>query len=126
MPYTIKEINRFVPRAERERYSKDPAENSVLGNIRLLLEELEDVPDRSGSLKADRMFLNNVLDAADGKLAEEKGDAAIRAVNSVIQNISTASALRWKRHGWLPCLYRKRTSTDMQAPEVGDMTQSFT
>ena len=87
IPYTIKEIYRFVPRAERGRYSKDPADNSVLGNIRLLLEELEGVPDRSGSLKTDRMYLNNVLDAADGKLPEEKGDAAIRAVNTVIENI---------------------------------------
>ena len=87
MPYTIKEIYRFVPRAERGRYSKDPAENSVLEYIRLLLEELEGVPDRSGSLKTDRMYLNNVLDAADGKLPEEKGDAAIRAVNTVIENI---------------------------------------
>lgn len=97
MPYTIKEINRFVPRAERERYSKDPAENSVLGNIRLLLEELEDVPDRSGSLKTDRMFLNNVLDAADGKLPEENGDAAIRAVNSVIQNMRRLRSRRVQR-----------------------------
>ena len=87
MPYTIQEINRFVPRAERDRYSREPAENSVLGNIRLLLEELEGVPDRSGSLKTDRMFLNNVLDAADGKLPEEKGDAAVSAVSSVIHNI---------------------------------------
>ena len=87
MPYTIKEINRFVPRGDRDQYSQDPAENSVLGNIRLLLEELEGVPDRSGSLKTDRMFLNNVLDAADGKLPEAKGNLAVEAVGKVIQNI---------------------------------------
>ena len=86
-PFTIREINEFVPRTDRDQYSLDPAENTVLGNIRLLLEELEDVPDRSGSLKTDRMFLNNVLDAADGKLPENKGDLAVNAIGNVIHNI---------------------------------------
>ena len=59
MPYTIQEINRFVPRADRGRYSEDPAENTVLGNIRLLLQALEDVPDRLKAMKTKRESLRS-------------------------------------------------------------------
>ena len=84
MPYTIKDIRTFVPKKGRyENIHEDPAQNNVLANIRLLYDAAE-APAAATSLGFPdlRKSLKAIMDAADGRIPEAEGDAALNQVGT--------------------------------------------
>ena len=74
MPFTIQQINAFVPKIGRDKVDADPAFNSVLANIQLLNRELNEIKTKYPKAKFLQTHLNNVLKAANGETDEEMGD----------------------------------------------------
>ena len=77
MPFSIQDIQQFVPKAEQNVVHDDPAENNVLGNIQLLINELEPVKGKSPRAKAATGSLEHVLNAGRRLESESAGNTHI-------------------------------------------------
>ena len=93
MPFTIKQINEFVPK--KGRYDninlEDPSQNNVMANMRLLYNELGELVVTGNELGiADlRKALKNTMDSADGLIKPEEGQAAINALETWTSLVSS-------------------------------------
>jgi|GEM_PF-5462368 len=88
MPFTIKQINEFVPKKDRSQFDADPAYNSVLGNIKLLDQELGTINNAYPPVKDLRRKLQNIIKAADGETSEELGDKEITNLSKSFNDFS--------------------------------------
>ena len=78
MPRKLSEIKEFVSKKSLESIQADPAQNSVLGNAKMLYDALEAYEEKNGVVvNALRNNLKNILDAREGTLDEKSGDLNI-------------------------------------------------
>ena len=77
MPITISKINSFVPVKDRYTPKNNSADNNVLYNISALRSILEPLESSDEMIKNARGHLNNVINAADGKIKKEYGDESL-------------------------------------------------
>jgi len=75
MPRKLSELKQFVPQSSLKNIKENPAENSVLGNVKKLYDLLESENDYASKIL--RNDLGTILDAAEGKIEEGSGDLAI-------------------------------------------------
>lgn len=88
MPFTIQQINEFVPKIGRDKVDTDPAFNSVLANIQLLNRELDAIKTKYPKAKILQTHLDNVLKAANGETDEELGDKTINGLGEEFKDFN--------------------------------------
>ena len=74
MPRKLKELKEVTPKNTLENIQEDPAQNSVLDNVKKLYDVLGEYDTGNYAVKKTRETLDNILLAHRGELGEEIGD----------------------------------------------------
>ena len=88
MPYTIQDIHQFVPRSKWDVVNENPEDNHVLGNIQLLINELETVKGKGVSTGVTLTTLQNILSAGKNEMNESVGDSGIQLLPTFFCNVT--------------------------------------
>lgn len=87
MPRKLSELREFVPKSSLKNIQADPAQNSVLGNVKKLYDSLEGYPAPDWATNNLKEQLGNILDASEGKKPEEVGDDTIQYLHASLHTL---------------------------------------
>ncbi len=86
MPRKLSQIKEYVSKKSLENIHEDPANNSVMGNIKKLYDELAPYQN-SLEVSALRTRLSNIMDAHKGKESNEVGDYNINNIKTPLEAV---------------------------------------
>ena len=86
MPRKISEIREFTPKKSLTNIKDDPSQNSLMGNIKKLHDDLTSYQNNM-EVRALRHHLNSIMDAHSGKEPEKLGDDTINALYSTLHTV---------------------------------------
>ena len=86
-PRKLSELKEFVPKSSMQNIREDPAQNSVLGNVKKLSDLLGEYPNPNWAVNNLRERLGDILDASEGRKAEELGDDTIKFLHASLHTL---------------------------------------